>query len=108
MDKKKKEKELCLMCKEKSVKNEIWMFQWKGEAGYMCEECGRKWYEIGNYLTKKAVEAIEATGAKVTWKDKFGEWRIYPSLMNNYQLQIMKDIEKQYKILFPEFTWDFE
>jgi len=103
-----KEQLVCIICEKKPACG-MWMYVWKEKQGYACRECGERFHIIGDYLVQKAVDMLESQGIKVMQcKEKFGEWRIYLDTYTPLAEKTAKDLETQFKILFPEFNWAFD
>lgn len=98
----------CLMCEVQPPHSLGWTYVWKGQGGYMCEECGKRFYEIGNYLNEAASKAMQAHGIHVSdTKDKFGGWRIYWNGTDEDE-KFVRELQRVYETMFPEFSWEWD
>ena len=100
----------CLMCGLKPAKSISWQYIWNGKSGFACESCSIRWYNIGTYLNETAASFFETdVGVYVSEvKDKFGYFRIYMGQVNPKQIKQINELHKEYKLLFKEFTFDWD
>jgi len=98
---------ICIIC-NRMPPYSMWLYVWNGKSGYACEKCGQQFHAIGDYLCLRAAEYLKVQGVDVMyWKEKFGEWRLDTQAKTDREKMLVKDLEKQYSILFPEFAWCF-